>query len=163
MIINVARATTDPSAALTLTYTNRYFKCYLLDTGLLINLAFADGTYISNKFYGAILFDKLHINEGMFIENVIAQELVASKHKLIFYVKYNNSGRIFNEIDFIIRQNNKISPIEVRSGKKQGFKSLDKFKQSFTNSVGKKYILYEGDIKQKNDTIYLPYYMASLL
>ena len=73
MIVNVARNVTDPSPALTLNMDEERFKCYLLDTGLLINLSFGDGSYLDNEFYKAILTDKLHINEGMFVENVVAQ------------------------------------------------------------------------------------------
>ena len=47
-------------------------------TGLLINLSFGEGSYIDNEFYYAILTDRLHINEGMFIENIVAQCLRAN-------------------------------------------------------------------------------------
>ena len=55
---------------------------YLCDTGLLIDLAFDDGgAYFDNEYYKAILLGKLHVNEGTFIENLIAQSLRANRHK----------------------------------------------------------------------------------
>ena len=89
MIAIVARNVTDPSPALTLNMYEERFKCYLLDTGLLINLAFGDGSYMDNEFYKAILTDRLHVNEGMFVENVVAQCIRSNGHKVLFYVKYS--------------------------------------------------------------------------
>lgn len=163
MIINIAKSCTDPNPALTLTYNQKYFKCYMEDTGLLINLSFKDGSYMDNKFYNAVLYDKLHINEGMFVENIVAQQLTSNGHEPIFYVKYNDNGKVECEVDFLIRKHYKIWPIEVRTGRKKVFKSLDRFSSKFKNRIGKNIVLYEGDINVKADAIYLPYYMASFL
>lgn len=163
MIVNVARNVTDPSPALTLNMDDERFKCYLLDTGLLINLSFGDGSYMDNEFYKAILTDKLHINEGMFVENVVAQCLRSNGHKILFHVEYNDNGKPVMEIDFIIRKNRKIIPIEAKSGKTFAIKSLRNFKAKFTNRVGMQYVLYDGDIKRDGEIINLPYYMAAIL
>ena len=163
MIVNVARNITDPSPALTLNMDNERFKCYLLDTGLLINLCFEDGSYKDNEFYKAILTDKLHINEGMFIENIVAQSLRSNGHKILFYEEYDNKGKPVMEIDFLIRKDRKVVPIEVKSGKTYAIKSLQKFKMKFSNRVGLQYVLHDGDLKRDGEIIYLPYYMASVL
>lgn len=163
MIVNVARNTTDPSPALTLNLDDERFKCYMMDTGLLINLSFGDGNFIDNDFYRAILTDRLHINEGMFVENVVAQCLRTNGHKIVFYVEYNERGELQTEIDFIIRKDRKIIPIEAKSGKEYTVKSLEKFKKKFSNKVGLQYVLHEGDIKRENEIVYFPYYIASIL
>ena len=163
MIVNVARNTTDPSPALTLNLDDERFKCYMMDTGLLINLSFGDGNFIDNDFYRAILTDRLHINEGMFVENVVAQCLRTNGHKIVFYVEYNERGELQTEIDFIIRKDRKIIPIEAKSGKEHTVKSLEKFKKKFSNKVGLQYVLHEGDIKRENEIVYFPYYIASIL
>lgn len=163
MIINLARNTTEPSPALTLNLDDERFKCYLMDTGLLINLSFGDGSFIDNEFYRAILTDKLHINEGMFIENIIAQCLRTNGHKIVFYVEYNDQYKLSMEIDFLIRKDKKIIPIEAKSGKEYTIKSLGKFKKKFTNKIGLQYVLHEGDIKREGEIIYFPYYIASVL
>ena len=163
MIVNVARNVTDPSPALTLSMDDERFKCYLLDTGLLINLSFGDGTFMDNKFYKAILTDRLHINEGMFVENAVAQCLRSNGHKILFYVEYNSNGKPVMEIDFLIRKAKKVVPVEVKSGREFAAKSLRNFKTKFSNKVGFQYVLYDGDIKRDNEVIYLPYYMAAVL
>ena len=163
MIINIARNVTDPSPALTLSMDDERFKCYLLDTGLLINLSFGDGTFMDNEFYKAILTDRLHINEGMFAENAVAQCLRSNGHKILFYVEYNEKGKPVMEIDFLIRKAKKVVPIEVKSGREFAAKSLRNFKTKFSNKVGFQYVLYDGDVKRDDEVIYLPYYMAAIL
>lgn len=163
MVVNEARNVTDPSPALTLNMDEERFKCYLLDTGLLINLSFGDGSYLDNEFYKAILTDKLHINEGMFVENVVAQCLRSNGHKILFYIEYNENGKPVMEIDFLIRKDRKVIPIEAKSGKSFAIKSLQKFKTKFSNRVGLQYVLHDNDVKRDGEIIYLPYYMAAIL
>lgn len=163
MVVNEARNVTDPSPALTLNMDEERFKCYLLDTGLLINLSFGDGSYLDNEFYKAILTDKLHINEGMFVENVVAQCLRSNGHKILFYIEYNENGKPVMEIDFLIRKDRKVIPIEAKSGKSFAIKSLQKFKTKFSNRVGLQYVLHDNDVKRDGEVIYLPYYMAAIL
>lgn len=163
MIINMARNTNEPSPALTLNLDEERIKCYLMDTGLLINLSFGDGNFMDNEFYSAILTDKLHINEGMFLENIVAQCLRTNGHRILFYIETNERHTLDMEIDFLIRKEKKVIPIEVKSGKNFTIKSLEKFKKKFTNKVGMQYVLYDGDIKREDEIIYLPYYLASLL
>ena len=163
MIINMARNTTEPSPALTLNLDEERFKCYLMDTGLLINLSFGDGSYIDNEFYYAILTDRLHINEGMFIENIVAQCLRANGHRIVFYVSYNEKNELALEIDFLIRLDRKVIPIEVKSSNEYTTKSLEKFKKKFSNKIGLQYVLHEGDIKREQEIVYLPYYIASII
>ncbi len=163
MIVNVARNVTDPSPALTLSMDDERFKCYLLDTGLLINLSFGDGTFMDNEFYKAILTDRLHINEGMFVENAVAQSLRSNGHKILFYVEYNKKGKPVMEIDFLIRKSKKVVPVEVKSGREFAAKSLRNFKTKFSNKVGLQYVLYDGDVKRDDEVIFLPYYMAAVL
>ena len=163
MIATIARNITDPSPALTLSMDDVRFKCYLLDTGLLINLAFGDGSYLDNEFYKAILADKLHVNEGMFVENVVAQCLRSHGHKILFYVERNEAGKTVMEIDFLIRKDRKVIPIEAKSAAASSIKSLTNFKKKFSNRIGLQYLLYDGDVKRDGELIYLPYYMASVL
>lgn len=163
MIVNVARNVTDPSPALTLNMDDERFKCYLLDTGLLVNLGFGDGAFMDNEFYKAILTDKLHINEGMFVENAVAQCLRANGHKILFYIEYNAAGKPVMEIDFLIRKAKKVIPIEAKSGGGFALKSLEKFKAKFGNKVGLQHVLYDGDVKRDNERVFLPYYMAAVM
>ena len=163
MIVNIARNITDPSPALTLTLDDDRFKCYMMDTGLLINLSFGDGAFMDNDFYRAILTDRLHINEGMFVENIIAQCLRTNGHKPIFYVEYDKYGKMILEVDFLVRMDRKVVPIEAKSGKEYTVKSLLKFKEKFSDKVGKQIVLHDGDLKKEGDLIFIPYYMSFVI
>ena len=89
----------------------------MADTGLLVTHTFMDTSFTDNELYRAVLFDKLNINEGMIMENVVAQMLRANGHKLYFYSRCDNKNRENHmEIDFLIKQNKKICPVEVKSG-----------------------------------------------
>ena len=67
------------------------------------------------------------------------------------------------EIDFLIRKERKVIPIEAKSGKNYSIKSLNKFKEKFSKKVGLQYVLHDGDLRRDGDVIYLPYYMASVI
>lgn len=54
----------------------------MADTGLLISHAFDERGIISEELYQKILKDKLEMNSGMLIENIVAQMLKASGHHL---------------------------------------------------------------------------------
>lgn len=164
MIINVAERVNEPSVAFNLTADNTSFKCYMGDTGLLISLAYKNKDYLENELYEAILFDKLHTNEGMIIENVVSQCLRANGHEVFFYKKTDKESKTTTiEIDFLIRIRNKVSPIEVKSSDRYTISSLMKFKNMYTNRIGTQYVLHNGDIKREGEIVYLPYYMAFCL
>lgn len=164
MIVNVSRNISEPSNALSLSMDDLRFKMYLADTGLLINLAFADGNYFDNEYYDDILFDKLHVNEGMFIENLVSQCLVSNNHRLRYHIKTDSkTKRVTREIDFIIRDRNKIVPIEVKSSNKFAIKSLSDFKNAYSNKISNSYVLCNSDIRVEDNITYLPYFMAAIL
>jgi len=161
MIINISQNVNDPSAAFNLSTIDPAFKCYMMDTGLLISLAYKNKDYLENDLYRAILFDKLHVNEGMIVENVTAQILKLKGDEIYYFKKVDKATKkTILEIDFLIKRENKINPIEVKSSKNYSFESLKKFKEMFNCKIGLQYILYDGDIKRDGEIVYLPYYMA---
>lgn len=84
------------------------FKCYMMDTGLLVSLAYRNKNYLENELYTAILFDKLHVNEGMIVENAIAQALRVKDEKIYYFKKTDKeTKRTTMEIDFLIRREKK--------------------------------------------------------
>ena len=86
MIINIVENVNDPSAAFDLSTIDPSFKCYMMDTGLLVSLAYKNKNYLDNDIYKAILFDRLNVNEGMIVENAVASAL-RNKDSKIFYFK----------------------------------------------------------------------------
>lgn len=164
MIVNIAENVSDPSVAFNLSTINPSFKCYMGDTGLLVSLAYKNKDYLENELYEAILFDKLHINEGMIIENAVSQSLKANGHNIYYYKKTDKELKTtIMEIDFLIRHNNKVCAIEVKSTKNYTISSLLKFKNMFNKKIGTLYVLHNGDIKVEDNIIYLPYFMAFCL
>ena len=164
MIVNIAENVSDPSVAFNLSTTDPSFKCYMGDTGLLVSLAYKNKDYLENELYEAILFDKLHINEGMIIENVVSQLLKANGHNIYYYKKTDKELKTtVMEIDFLIRHNNKVCPVEVKSTNNYTISSLTKFKNTFNKKIGTLYVLHNGDIKVEDNITYLPYYMAFCL
>ncbi len=164
MVVNTCFNATDPNIGLSMSADYTTQKCYMGDTGLLITHTFLDSPYIENDLYKAILFDKLGINEGMIMENVTAQMLRRNGHKLYFYSRYDKDHRQNHmEIDFLITEKKKISPIEVKSGSYKSHSSLDKFRRKFSSKIANSYILYTKDLIIKDDIIHLPIYMAMFL
>jgi len=164
MVVNPCFNTTDPHVGLALSADHATQKCYMADTGLLVSHAFGDGKFADNQLYKAILFDKLSINEGMLMENVVAQMLRLRRERLYFYSRSNSQNRENHmEIDFLIKEGKKISPIEVKSGNYRSHSSLDKFRRHFSSVIGSSYILYTKDVMIKDGIIHLPLYMAEFL
>lgn len=164
MIVNTCFNATDPTIALALSSDPATQKCYMADTGLLISQTFMNQTYTENELYKALLFDKLDINEGMFMENIVAQMLRANGHKLYFYSRCDTVHRENHmEIDFLITQQKKVIPIEVKSGDYRSHASLDKFRRKFSSKIGDSIILYTKDLMIKDGILHLPLYMAMLL
>ena len=164
MIVNACFNATDPNVGLALSADHSTQKCYMADTGLLVTQTFMDKAFTENGLYRAILFDKLSINEGMIMENVVAQMLRTNGHKLYFYSRSDATNRKNDmEIDFLITEGKKICPIEVKSNNYVSHSSLDKFRDKFSSKIGNSYILYSKDVIVKDGIIHLPIYMAMFL
>ena len=169
MIINVAYNTTEPNIGLRLNRESSALKCYLGDTGLLLSLAFDEKGLMDEDIYRKILFNKLTFNEGMIIENIVAQMLTSSGKKLYFYFNYDKENSSNNmEIDFLIAKSkitskHNISPIEVKSGKNYTYSSLNKFKNKYKDYLFTNYLLHTDDLKEENGVIFSPLYMTGLL
>ena len=161
----------DPSVGLSASLNESSFKCYLSDTGLLISQLFADNESTPHELYRDLLLGKLNVNEGMFTENIVAQQLASNGHKLFFYAKRDdkNSANTM-EIDFLMSRGYddaagrmRISPIEVKSSKTYQARSLDKFKTKFGKRVGTRFILHPKPLSVDGDICRLPLYMAFCL
>ena len=169
MVINTAYNSTEPSIGLKMNMDRTTMKCYMGDTGLLISHAFDEHAIASEEIYRKLLSGALEFNEGMIVENIVAQMLKAAGHKLYFY---SNSDRADAEnrmeIDFLIAKSkitnrHNISPLEVKSGKNYTFNSLKKFCRKYDQQLHKPYLLHSGDIMEKDSFICLPLYMTPLL
>ena len=168
-IINCCYNSTAPSIGLKLNEERTTLKCYMGDTGLLISHAFDERGIVSADLYRKLMFDKLEVNEGMLVENIVAQMLRAAGHKLYFF---SNSSRTSvedrMEIDFLIAKpvttsRHNISPIEVKSGQRYTLNSLRKCIAKYGSQLSTPYVLHDKDVKIEDGIVYLPIYMTPLL
>ena len=127
------------------------FKLYFVDSGLFVAM-------LEKGTAGEILNGDLNVYKGAIYENIIADAFSKIGRKLYYYHK--DSGL---EIDFVIRYENEVCLIEVKSttGKVKSAKTIlenyDKYKVKKCIKLG------EYNIGEINNTLTIPYYLAFLL
>lgn len=167
-IINCCYNATEPNIGLRLNEERTTLKCYMADTGLLLSHTFNARGLMSGEIYQKLMFGKLEINEGMLVENIVAQMLKSSGHRLFFYSRSDVNAENRMEIDFLIQKENvtsrhNISPIEVKSGERYTLSSLKKCVDKFGEYLSTPYVLHSKDLRQENGIVFLPLYMTPLL
>lgn len=167
-VVNVCYNSTEPNIGLKMNEDRTTLKCYMNDTGLLLSHAFDEKGIMSAEIYHKLLFGKLEVNEGMLVENVVAQMLTASGNKLFFYSKASYVAEERMEIDFLLQKNkvtnrHNIHPIEVKSGTNYTLSSLKKCMKKFGEYMTAPTVIHAGDLKVEDGITYLPLYMTPLL
>lgn len=163
MVVNLAYHSNDPNVGMALHHSTDRFKLFACDTGLFITLAFWDKKFTDNVIYNKLLTDKLTADLGYVYENAVAQILKASGHELYYYTFPTDSGKHNYEIDFLIADGHKISPIEVKSSGYKTHASLDKFCEKYSARINHSYLVYTKDLRKEGQIIYLPIYMSIFL
>ena len=163
MVVNMSYHANDPSAGMALHQDWDKYKMFAGDTGLFVTLAFWDKKFTENTIYHKLLSDKLSADLGYVYENVIAQMLKASGHELYYYTFPTDSGKHNYEVDFLIADGDKVSPIEVKSSGYKAHASLDAFCKKFSARIKNKYLIYTKDMRKEEDAQYLPAYMTMFL
>lgn len=167
-VVNICYATTEPSIGLNLNRDEAKLKLYLADTGLLISLAFNERDIQNEQIYKKLMFDKLEINKGMLVENMVAQMLRAEGNELYFYSHYSRESADRMEVDFLIRKStltsrHNILPIEVKSATGYALTSLKKCIAKFGQQLATPCVLHTNDLKIEDDIVFLPLYMTPFL
>ena len=155
MVVNMAYHANDPSAGMALHQDPNKYKMFAGDTGLFVTLAFWDSKFTDNTIYHKLL--------GYVYENVVAQMLKASGHELYYYTFPTGSGKHNYEVDFLIADGDKVSPVEVKSSGYKAHTSLDAFCGKFSSRIRNKYLVYTKDMRKDGDVLYLPVYMTMFL
>lgn len=128
------------------------FKLFLCDVGLLTYKLY-NGNQVS------ILNGDSDLNHGAVYEAVVAQELKAHGFELF----YNNDKKR-GEIDFLIEKDNRVIPLEVKSGK--DYKRHSALSQLMANDdfgYREGIVLCNGNLATENKAIYLPIYMIDFI
>lgn len=168
--VNLCTLAEDPSIGLALSADDATVKCYMADTGLLSTMAFSASGSALPEVYRQVLLGADGVNEGMLAENAVAQQLTASGHDLYFYSRSSSIREERMEIDFLIirpypdaAMKPRVSPVEVKSGKRYSTVSLDKFHAKFTQRAGEEYVLHPRQMSQDGIRRFLPLYMSFCL
>lgn len=167
MIGNECINVTKPEVALELFSDRSNFKLYMGDTGLLVTQIMKSRDETDEDLYKALIIDDLGINQGMILENMVAQMLRASGHELYFheylYKPEENEKEKKYEIDFMIVKRKKVCPIEVKSSNYKSHKSFDYLIKKYQLKMEDRYIIYTKDLKYEDGIMYIPVYMTMLL
>ena len=144
--------TTEPTIPLMLNEKSALFKLFISDVGLLTTIY---GKSCKLK----IVNKESDINKGAVFENVVAQELHAHGYPLYYY-----NSKKFGEIDFIVEQNGKSLPIEVKSGKAYNKHSaLNNLLDVKEYGIEGAFIFTNDNVKIEGKLNYLPIYMVMFL
>ena len=145
--------TTALELPLSLSVKRNLYKLYLIDTGILCAMTM-------NGIQNAILSGDIRINEGAITENTVAAEF--SKRGIPLYY-YDKKSRM--ELDFIIKENNRLSVVEVKSGNEyKRHAALDNAFEDNPKVFNRRIVLCKNNVEvAENGTIYLPLYMAMFM
>ncbi len=167
MIGNECINVTKPEVALELFSDRSNFKLYMGDTGLLVTQIMKNRDETDEDLYKALIIDDLGINQGMILENMVAQMLKASGHKLYFheylYRPEGNEKEKKYEIDFMTVKKKKVCPVEVKSSNYKSHKSFDYLIKKYQLKVEDRYIIYTKDLKYEDGITYIPVYMTMFI
>lgn len=143
---------TAPTVPLQINKQHNLFKLFLCDTGLL-----------GSASVGAVQFDliqgNLSINQGSFLENVLAQELVAKDFGLFYFDK----ARV-GEVDFVLQKGSTVLPLEAKSGADYtSHRALDNLMSVDEWGLEQAIVLCGGNVSKEGNVKYLPWYAVSFL
>lgn len=163
LTVNFAFHSDNPSIGLPAHTDYSQYKMFLGDTGLFITLAFWDKSVTENIVYQKLLSDKLSADLGYVYENIVAQMLAASGHKLFYHTWRNETSNHIYEIDFLLSQGAKLCPVEVKASGYNTHTSFDEFCRKFSKQIGSKYLIYTKDLRKDQDLTLLPVMMTMFL
>jgi len=148
-LINVVYNISTPKIPLSGYADRSKFKIYLFDTGLL-------GAILKLPSSAIITPDKLFEDyNGAFIESYAACEMSAANITELFYWTSKSDA----EVDFVIQHEERVIPIEIKSGKSLNTKSI----RSYANKYKPKFVVRSSprNYEQRDDFFNLPLYWLS--
>ncbi len=107
--------------------------------------------------------DLLAIFRGKLAEQFVAQELLASQNSEIYYWSRSSRGSS-SEVDFVVEIENKIVPIEVKSGKGGSMRSMHLMLKMY-DACHTGMVLYSGEFAElpEKNLRFIPLYYAGNL
>ncbi len=130
----------------------RLYKLFFVDSGLMCAM-------MLDNIQAKVLSGDIFVNEGALAENYIAGELVKHSVSLNYYDKKSK-----HELDFVFPEENKISIIEVKSGRDyKKHSSLDMAQTLFADKIYRSIVVSGNNVGFENGILYLPFYMTMFI
>lgn len=150
--VNCCRSAVEPSLGLQANLDRPAVKCFLADTGLLLSQSFDAETLVEERLHARILSGDLTFQNGLLIENAVAQMLRAAGRPLRFYAKASPAAQERMAIDFLLPNPtledwSRLSPVIVKTGPYTALSSLRKCLAKFPEHLATPYVLHDGDVK----------------
>ena len=147
----------EPTFSFKLNELRNLFKLFQNDVGLLTS-QYASGIQLH------LLQGEVKQNYGAIYENLVAQELYChgfggDEHELHYF-----NSKKQGELDFVIAQNGKVIPIEVKSGK--DYERHNALTNVLTNddyNIDFAYVLTNDNLRVEDKRIYMPIYMLMFI
>ena len=147
----------DPTFSFKLNELRNLFKLFQNDVGLLTS-QYASGIQLQ------LLQGEVKQNYGAIYENLVAQELYChgfggDDHELHYF-----NSKKQGELDFVIAQNGKVIPIEVKSGKDyERHNALSNVLANDDYNIDFAYVLTNDNLHVEGKRIYMPIYMLMFI
>ena len=147
-----ANVVDEPRVPLLLSKSQNLFKLFSNDVGLL-------ATQYGNEIQLKILQHEATMNFGSIYENVAAEELTAHGYTLYYY-----NSKKFGELDFVVEEDGKVLPIEIKSGKDYyRHNAMDNVLNLTDYNIEDGYVFCNGNIEVADKVTYFPIYMLMFL
>lgn len=153
----------EPSVSLNLTKDIGKYKLYVADIGLFTTMIFNDKRIISENIYNKLLSNKLEANLGYLYENAIAQIIKSADRQLYYHTWYEENNNHPYEIDFLLTNNDKVVPIEVKSSEVNNHKSINEFSKKYSHCISRRILFSQNDISHDEMLELKPIYFAPLV
>jgi len=140
--VNITNSGQSPFTAFT---KESFFKLLIFDVGILGAMSSLPPKAILDYDYGSY--------KGYFAENFVAQELLCAGCKSLYSWEEGRS-----EVEFLIEQDGKPVPVEVKSGWVTKAQSLSKFRKKYTPT--KSIILSAKELKVGEGLLQIPLYLV---
>ena len=155
----LCRNVKDPSIALNLTTDFDTYKLYFADIGLFITQIFNSKSLVDENLYLKLLGDKLEANLGYIYENAVAQIINSYGRELLYHTWKNENQTHPYEIDFLIDDQTKIIPIEVKSSEVNNHKSINEFSKNYSSRISRRVLFSQSDISHDEMLELKPLYL----
>ncbi|MGM0653174.1 MAG: ATP-binding protein [Bacillota bacterium] len=128
-----------------------HFKLYVSDTGLLRRMSKLPASAIFEQSPSYVEF------KGALTENFVLTELISTSDETPYYWRSGNTA----EVDFVIQQNEKVIPVEVKSATNVRARSLAEYRKKYKPELAIKVSL--RPFHQEASLLHLPLYLLFIL